>query len=284
MINHGDTPQGKPWTLLVTASGGECDPQTIQGFERGLHLREVQVSPSRGTILYVHGLGESGQCFEPLMQNARLAPWSHLAPDLPGYGQSPDLPGGLAGHADHLSDCLRRHSAPPVVVLGHSMGGVVGLLLCERHPDQVAAFVNVEGNLTPSDCTFSARIATMGAEAFIAHGFNRLRQDLEQMAVLDPVLQGYHARMGQCDPRRLYADSLELVEYSKAGRLADRLAALCVPTLYISGYPRGIGEPTREILRVSGLAWQELPGAGHWVFLDQPRRFIDALKGFLVRL
>jgi pimeloyl-ACP methyl ester carboxylesterase len=57
-------------------------------FEHGMYIREAGHESPRVTVLYVHGLGESGLCFEGLLGDPRLRRWRHLAPDLPGYGKS----------------------------------------------------------------------------------------------------------------------------------------------------------------------------------------------------
>ena len=57
--------------------------------ECGMFVRESRPQGVCGTIVYIHGLGESGLCFERLIAEPRLDRWHQLAPDLPGYGKSP---------------------------------------------------------------------------------------------------------------------------------------------------------------------------------------------------
>ena len=40
------------------------------------------------TVLWIHGLGESGLCFERLLARPDLADWQHVVADLPGYGRT----------------------------------------------------------------------------------------------------------------------------------------------------------------------------------------------------
>ena len=77
----------------------------------------------------MHGLGATGdvwQGWRPLL--ARRWPGRWLAPDLPGHGGSPPLPGytfeSLAAAVAGIVGAGAR-----TVVLGHSLGGVVGLAL-----------------------------------------------------------------------------------------------------------------------------------------------------------
>ncbi|MGH3255542.1 MAG: alpha/beta fold hydrolase [Streptosporangiaceae bacterium] len=80
-------------------------------------------------LLLLHGLGATGDVWEgwrPLL--ARRWPGRWLAPDLPGHGGSPPLSGytfdTLAAAVAGLLGAGTR-----TVVLGHSLGGVVGLAL-----------------------------------------------------------------------------------------------------------------------------------------------------------
>jgi pimeloyl-ACP methyl ester carboxylesterase len=79
-------------------------------------------------LLLLHGLGATGEVWDGLLASlADRWPGTVLVPDLPGHGRSEPLPrysfGALAAAvADELP-------AGPVSVLGHSLGGVLGLML-----------------------------------------------------------------------------------------------------------------------------------------------------------
>ena len=82
-------------------------------------------------LLLLHGLGATGDVWSgwrPLL--AQRWPGRWLAPDLPGHGGSAALP-------EYTFDTLAEAVSPLVepgrtVVLGHSLGGVVGLALAAR--------------------------------------------------------------------------------------------------------------------------------------------------------
>jgi pimeloyl-ACP methyl ester carboxylesterase len=76
-------------------------------------------------LLLLHGLGATGDVWDPL---ARRWPGRWLAPDLPGHGGSPPLAAySFAALAAAIADVVPTRA--PTVVLGHSLGGVVGLTL-----------------------------------------------------------------------------------------------------------------------------------------------------------
>jgi pimeloyl-ACP methyl ester carboxylesterase len=92
-------------------------------------LRVQQGGGWEPVLLLLHGLGATGdvwQGWQPLL--ARRWPGRWLAPDLPGHGGSPPLP-------DYTFESLAAAVADTVgadartVMLGHSLGGVVGLAL-----------------------------------------------------------------------------------------------------------------------------------------------------------
>ena len=76
------------------------------------------------TILAVHGFRGEHHGLEPVV--AFLDDVRVVSPDLPGFGETPALPGrhDLAGYADWLT-AFAAAAAPGAVVLGHSFGSIV---------------------------------------------------------------------------------------------------------------------------------------------------------------
>src|SRR5580700_7155718 len=94
----------------------------------GAGLRVHQGGSGEPVLLLLHGLGATGDVWQgwwPLLARRWSGRW--LAPDLPGHGGSRPLPGytfeSLAAAVAGIIGGART------VVLGHSLGGVVGLAL-----------------------------------------------------------------------------------------------------------------------------------------------------------
>lgn len=255
----------------------------------GFYLREHGPADAAGILVYVHGLGESGLGFEGLLNEPRLADWRQLTVDMPSYGKNlwAAEPLSLVEQADGLARWIDREinqkKGGPPVVLGHSMGGVIGTLLAERHPASLRALVNIEGNISLGDCGFSSRAAKQSLDQFIRTGMDQLLAELYAEGVDDPVLRTYYPSARLCDPRAYHKNSRELVEVSEREDLARRMAALAVPGLYVAGYPRGTPERSRELLEKAGVNWRSVDNAGHWPFLDQSHVFVEELVTFLSR-
>jgi len=249
----------------------------------GLFARWRSPAQARGTILFMHGLGESGLCFEALLREPRLAAWRLVAVDLPGYGKSPwpPTPSCSSSTVETLAAWMQAAELMPAVVVGHSMGGVLGADLVRRHPECACGFLNVEGNISFDDCTLSREAAADSLGVFLAGGHGRLLDAVYRRGVADPPLRGYYASLRMADPSQLHRDACALVKRSKRERLASETAAVACPVRYLLGDPRGAGARSRALLDTAEVAWRAIPHAGHWPFLDQHQAFVDALVSFL---
>lgn len=82
-------------------------------------------SDSSTTVIAVHGFRGEHHGLEPVL--AYLPEARVIAPDLPGFGETPPLPGrthDLTAYAEWLRD-FSAAVAPGAVILGHSFGSIV---------------------------------------------------------------------------------------------------------------------------------------------------------------
>ncbi|WP_334170921.1 alpha/beta fold hydrolase [Sinomonas sp.] len=101
-------------------------------------------------VLAVHGVTASHLAWAVLAE--KLPGVRLIAPDLRGRGRSSGLPGpwGMAQHADDLAQVLRAAGADesrPAVVVGHSMGAFVSLVLADRFPELVGRLLLIDGGI-----------------------------------------------------------------------------------------------------------------------------------------
>lgn len=227
-------------------------------------------------LVWIHGLGESSTSFEPVV--AQLPQFAHTLIDLPGYGRSAWVePISLEPLADDLAAWLKQR--PLTAVIGHSMGGVLAVMLAER--GAASAIVDIDGNVTRGDCTFSAQTLPYSEAEFTEEGFAAMRARIYAEGVDDPALRTYHAAMCFASPRMFYRQAHDLVTLSLTEAMAPRLAALTMPALFVAGVPHGICEASRALLDRHRVRWIGIEPAGHWVYLDQVAMFAAALEHFL---
>jgi pimeloyl-ACP methyl ester carboxylesterase len=141
--------------------------------------------------------------------------------------------------------------------------------------------VNVDGNVSLGDCTFSGRAAAGGEAAFVTAGFTAMRDRVLAEAGDDAALRGYSVSLRLADPRTFHRHSLELVALSREERLGLRLRGLAVPACYIAGGPGGASPRSLELLAEAGVAVTVISPAGHWPFVDRPAEFASALARYL---
>jgi 3-oxoadipate enol-lactonase len=245
--------------------------------EAGMVVRRTGPGDRVGPrIVWIHGLGESSVSFEPVI--AKMPGFSHVLVDLPGYGRSPwpEAATGLTTLADHLAHWL---GSEPAFLIGHSMGGVLSQLVAER--THVKGIVNIDGNISRGDCTFSAKAHAYSLADFRAHGFAAMRADVYADGMQRPELRMYHAAMCLASPDAFHRHAADLVELSTSNTLATRLAALHCPVLFVAGVPDGVCAETRRQLEELKIRWVGIEPAGHWVYLDQIDRFVESVGAFL---
>jgi alpha-beta hydrolase superfamily lysophospholipase len=125
---------------IVTVSVGVMAESTLSSFitSDGLHLAIQDWMPPpgaavRGLVLLVHGLGEHAGRYEKLAEQLNHWGFAVRGYDQHGHGESAGVRGGLPTDMRLLDDLAevvddtRARMAPdlPLILLGHSLGGLV---------------------------------------------------------------------------------------------------------------------------------------------------------------
>ena len=107
-----------------------------------LQLRVLRAGKGDTTLLLLHGYGESLLTWrlmvDPLARRYRV-----VAIDLPGFGLSdkPDTVYDVPAYLGWLEDFVDHQTSGPVVVVGHSMGGLLAARLALNRPQRIVAAV-----------------------------------------------------------------------------------------------------------------------------------------------
>jgi pimeloyl-ACP methyl ester carboxylesterase len=104
------------------------------------------------TFILIHGSWHGGWCFDAV--KARLEAEGHhvIAPDLPGMGGDEAALAAvtLQGWAEFVAELCRNAPARPVVLAGHSRGGLVVSQAAETAPEAIDALVYICAMMLPS--------------------------------------------------------------------------------------------------------------------------------------
>lgn len=102
---------------------------------------------SRGTLVLTHGLAEHSECYQTFVQRLASPDWDVFAHDLRGHGRSEGKRGLVRSFDDYVLDLLAFLKAiahddkKPLVLLGHSMGGLIVLRTIMEHALPIKAAV-----------------------------------------------------------------------------------------------------------------------------------------------
>lgn len=102
------------------------------------------------SFVMIHGAWHGGWCFDPLRPLLEHDGHRLVAPDLPGMGGSDaDMARITLGQWARFAADVCRNAEPPVILCGHSRGGIVISQAAEEAPEAISALVYVCAMLLP---------------------------------------------------------------------------------------------------------------------------------------
>jgi pimeloyl-ACP methyl ester carboxylesterase len=212
-------------------------------------------------VLFLHGLGCSKESFTSAFDHGVFPEdLTLIAPDLIGHGESsqpPDDSYSLEAHSECVLRLLEEFELRDLVVVGHSMGGAIGLM-CASQLRSLVAFFCLEGNLIGADCAVARKIVSVSELHFVQNlfPFAPLRFRCTGSS-LDPP----------CSPVAFYRSARSLVEWSDSERLFAMFKTLHVAKTYIFG-SKNARMPI--LSRLGDVEAVPIEGCGHFMLLERP--------------
>ena len=180
-----------------------------------LRGREWPREPARGTIVLVHGLGEHVGRYAHIAAFFNDRGWRVVGYDHRGHGRSDGARGRLAAVDDLLIDLARaidavraEHPGGPLVLLGHSLGGLVA-----------ARFV--AGALAPAAAWSRPVDALLLSSPVLVTAMKPLQKAM--LAVLGPLTPN-HAVANGLKPEWISRDPAVVAAYRADPLVHDRIA------------------------------------------------------------
>ncbi|WP_284124291.1 alpha/beta fold hydrolase [Parerythrobacter aestuarii] len=103
------------------------------------------------TFVLIHGSWHGGWCFDEIKRRLEASGHEVIAPDLPGMGGDEDELAAvtLQGWADFAIEQCRQATQQPVILAGHSRGGIVVSQAAETDPEAMDALVYICAMMLP---------------------------------------------------------------------------------------------------------------------------------------
>lgn len=251
----------------------------------GYRLHYLEAIPPPGTpdrpILLIHGLGARSENWAPLLPILAAQGLHVYAPDLLGYGRSPqpDVDYSIALEETLMADFLATLHISNAEVAGWSMGGWIAMRLAADHPTLVRRLILADSAGIYFPPTFDATLFSPVDSAGLTH----------LMAVLSPYPRAVPPFVAR-DILRLLQGNAWVIQRAmtamSAGRdLMDfRLGDLRQPTLILWGredelIPLEVGERIHHLIPQSHLT--VLDGCGHLAPSECYRSTAVAILAFL---
>jgi pimeloyl-ACP methyl ester carboxylesterase len=117
-------------------------------------------------IVLIHGAWQGSWAFSAWAPMLLERGWRVHAVELPGNGwpPQPTAVADLDSYTSHVCGVVRAIGAP-VVVLGHSGGGITASQVAEALPDQVAVVVYLAGMMLPDGLSYADLVRDAAAES-----------------------------------------------------------------------------------------------------------------------
>jgi pimeloyl-ACP methyl ester carboxylesterase len=250
-------------------------------------------------VILIPGLASSGAVWDGTVKQLSATHRIHVV-QVAGFAGAPvagNAEGAVVGPlVEAIDGYIKAKGLKSPAVIGHSLGGFTGLLLAERHPESIGRLMIVDSlpffsllfspaatpdMVRPQAVQMRDATAAMSAEAFAsqqAMGAPRFVKSAEGQKQVT-------AWGGASSPSVVGRAMYDLLVTDARGDLAKVKA----PTTLLYAYDAGTGMPAAAADKLFVDAYAGLPGltarriddARHFIMLDQPQAFAQAVADFL---
>lgn len=260
---------------------------------RGVRLR-VSERGEGARVLLLHGLYLDHTTWDPVIDE--LDGFACIAPDLPGFGESekpPEsrFPYGVEAFVGAVVDLYAALGLGRTPVVGHGIGGAVGIVLAARHPELVSKLVLVDALCHAPPAGLQPRVAALpvvgglvlrqlwGRAAFRAHFRAAVLSGSDR--VPDDRIDRYYELYNSPAARGSALATLRSMADTRA--VVAQTTRIQTPTLVVWGRNDQIHPPAlgQRLAREIPACRFELLDAGHAPQEERPRELAAALRRFL---
>lgn len=243
----------------------------------GQTLAYTQAGSGRPLVL-MHGWGCDHTTVASIAATAALSHTVYNV-DFPGFGASPEPAAvwSVYDYADLISRFIDCMGLDTPVLVGHSFGGRVAIILGSRRSVDKIVLVDAAGIKPRRSLTYYYKVYTFKAAKLamkLLYGAEGAQKRIDSM----------RARRGSSDYASASPRMRAIMSRVVNEDLTRLLPLVNASTLLIWGEndtatPLADAKKMNSLLPDSGLV--SFPGCGHYSFLDNPAQFAAVLKSFL---
>jgi haloalkane dehalogenase len=242
-------------------------------------------------VLCLHGWPQSSYMWRHLLPALASAGRRALAPDYPGFGDSPpDPPGTYERHVEAIDRFRRKLGLRRVVLVVHDTGGLIGLHWACDNPEAIGGLVITNTGFFPDhewmEIAETMRTPGQGEalmDSLSREAFGTLMAEASS-EFDDRALDEYWKAFTTGEGRRGMLELYRSFDLDELKPYQSKLAALGAPTLILWGQQDEylpVDYASRFAGQIPGSKLVILEGVRHFLFEDEPERCAKQVIGFL---
>lgn len=257
-----------------------------------MYVRHNRLKPETRTILFVHGLGDSGLSFEDVFKHKKLSDsFNIVVPDLIGYGRSSGAAAprySFASHIERLRHLIDSFKLNHIILAGHSMGGDITTLMCQdNRSGLIKKYINIEGDVTQHELFVSSKVVEAFSEGKLEAWFYDNFMYRTIFKAMGRQMSGrlYFASLNYCRLEAVLENSRELVERNTklpgefASEIGQIYLSLDVPRVFCYG-TKSLSNETLRFLTQNNMPVRAFEDAGHSLMVDSSDEFYEFVREF----
>lgn len=250
--------------------------QTVDGLKIAYWMNDGGWVEGRKMLFFVHGSGGDHTNWE-YQYRGLDADFNILAVDLPGHGQSEGKgEQEVAKYVEWMRKLIESLKLPKPVLIGHSLGAAISLTFAVRYGFLISGIIPVGGGVK------------MPVNSLILDGIKKDTASVISLIVKFAVAKENRERLAECltkglsaaDPEVMYGDFLSCDRLD----ITEEISRIQVPTLLVCGEDDKMTPPALSQFmkdRIPGAKLALIPRAGHFVMMENPEAFNEAVREFV---
>ena len=252
-------------------------------------IRYYEIPGKGRTLVYLPGLSMSVvDQFLSVITHSDMAKYQCLLIDYIGSGcsdHSEEFDFSIENHAQSVASILDNEGVKGCIIIGHSMGGTVGIMLAILRPDLVSSLIVAEANISPGGGEATRRIVSYSETEYVGEAHQIMLEELRKAEQEgDKISASFNAAWSKADPTGLHKSSVSLVELDATFK--EQFRKLSIPRTFIYGeesFPKDRVEvqpdaPDPNELEAFDVQIAVVPNAGHLMMFDNLEGFVNVLK------